>query len=312
MPRRLQSVPNFSEGRREGVVRDIIEAATTPGLKVLDWSSDPDHNRSVVTVVGEPEAVLAGLRAMTARAVSLIDLRTHRGSHPRMGAMDVVPLIPLLEMTMDEAVALADRLARELAAAHDLPVYLYGEAATRPAHRDLSRVREGQFEGLAAVIGRPERRPDYGPARLHPTAGATAVGARGPLVAFNVNLSTPDVAVAKRIARQIRESGGGLPAVRAIGLALAGRDETQVSMNLVDFRRTSLGVAYRAVAEAAAAAGVGVTSSEIVGLAPAEALLAEAAGALRLAGFSSGQVLELRLLEEDEAPAGLEEGSRPR
>lgn len=299
MTRLLESVPNFSEGRRQDVIQEIIAAAAIPGVELLDWSADADHNRSVVTLVGEADRLLAALGGMTARAIALIDLREHRGSHPRMGAMDVIPLIPLLDTTMDEVRAAAERLAADLAAQHGLPVYLYGEAALRPGNRDLSRVREGQFEGLGAVIDQPERRPDFGPARLHPSAGATAVGARGPLVAFNVNLATPDVALAKRIAKQIRESSGGMPAVKAIGLALAERGESQVSMNLTDFRRTSLGAAFRAVAEAAAAAGVAVTGSEIVGLVPAEALLMEASQTLRLEGFTPRQVLELRLLQGD-------------
>jgi glutamate formiminotransferase len=300
MVRLLESVPNFSEGRRPDVVRAIVTAAAaTPGARVLDWSSDPDHNRSVVTLVGEPEAVVQAVKGMTSRALRDIDLRVHQGSHPRIGAMDVIPLIPLSGLTMADAVATARRLAAELAAEHDLPVYLYGEAAARPANRDLSRVREGQFEGLATAIGSPERTPDYGPGRIHPTAGATAVGARGPLIAFNVNLDTADVSIAKKIARQIRESSGGLPAVKAIGLALADRGQTQVSMNLTDFRRTSIGEAYRAVAEAAATCGASVTESEVIGLVPAEALLEEAARSLRLSGFHPNQVLELRLLKEE-------------
>lgn len=299
MARLLESVPNFSEGRRPDVVRDIVAAATaSSGVRVLDWSSDPDHNRSVVTLVGEPEAVLEAVKAMTSRALRQIDLRVHQGSHPRIGAMDVIPLIPLTGLTMADAAAAARRLAAELAAEYDLPVYLYGEAATRPANRDLSRVREGQFEGLAAVIGKPERTPDYGPSLVHPTAGATAVGARGPLIAFNVNLDTADLGIARKIAREIRESGGGLPAVKAIGLSLAERGQTQVSMNLTDFRRTSIGEAYRAVADAAKTCGASVVESEIVGLVPAEALLEEAARSLRLSGFRPDQVLELRLLDE--------------
>ena len=308
MARLLESVPNFSEGRRPEVVRDIVAAATaTPGVRVLDWSSDPDHHRSVVTLVGEPETVLEAVKAMTARAIHHIDLRVHRGSHPRIGAMDVIPLIPLTGLTMADAAAAARRLAADLAAAHDLPVYLYGEAATRPANRDLSRVREGQFEGLTANIRNPERAPDYGPTRIHPTAGATAVGARGPLIAFNVNLDTADLGIARKIAREIRESSGGLPAVKAIGLSLADRGQTQVSMNLTDFRRTSIGEAYRAVAQAAEACGASVVKSEVVGLVPAEALLAEAARSLRLSGFCPDQVLELRLLDEKGKPSGPKE-----
>ncbi len=311
MARLLESVPNFSEGRRPEVVRDIVEAATaTPGVRTLDWSSDPDHHRSVVTLVGEPEAVLVAVKAMTARAIHHIDLRAHQGSHPRMGAMDVIPLIPLTGLTMADAVAAARRLAADLAAAHDLPVYLYGEAAARPANRDLSRVREGQFEGLSSAIARPERAPDYGPARIHRTAGATAVGARGPLIAFNVNLDCADVGVARRIAREIRESSGGLPAVKAIGLSLADRGQTQVSMNLTDFRRTSIGEAYRAVTRAAEAQGASVVESEVVGLVPAEALLGEAARSLRLSGFCLEQVLELRLLDDDGNAGGAKEVGR--
>ncbi len=307
----LESVPNFSEGRCRATIERILEPAyAVPGARVLDWSSDADHHRTVVTLVGEPGAVLQAVKAMTARAVDLIDLRRHRGSHPRIGAMDVIPLVPLGEMPMQEAVELAHSLAAELAETHGIPVYLYGEAATRPERRDLSRVREGQFEGLSEAIRQPERRPDCGPARLHPTAGAVAVGARGPLIAYNVNLATADLAVAKRIARQVRESSGGLPAVKAIGLALTDRGQTQVSMNLTDFRRTSLGTAFQAVAEAAAAMGVSVVESEIVGLVPAEALLEEAARCLRLRSFESRQVLELRLLEED-AGAGSHAGGHP-
>lgn len=302
----VECVPNFSEGRRREVVDAIAAAAAgVPGAVVLDREMDADHNRSVLTLAGEAEAVLeAAFRA--AREASLrIDLTCHTGEHPRMGATDVVPFVPLQGATMADCVALAERLARRLADELGIPTYLYGEAARRPERRSLPEVRKGEFEGLREAIRTdPTRAPDFGPRQIHPTAGATAVGARDFLIAFNVNLVSGDLALAKAIAARLRESAGGLPGVRAKGFLVDGGATAQVSMNLVDYRKTSPGAATAAVARAARQTGVEVKDTEIVGLVPQEALVRSAVDLLRPRGFGEGQILERRL-----AAAGLSDGS---
>ncbi len=288
----LESVPNLSEGRRPEVVARLAAAASAPGVRLLDRSSDPDHNRSVLTLAGEPEALHQGLLALYEAALAEIDLTRHQGAHPRIGAVDVVPFVPLGDTPMEVAVDAANRLA-PVVARLGLPVYLYEKAALRSERTLLADIRRGGFEGLAARLADPAWAPDFGPARPHPTAGATVIGARFFLIAFNAVLATPEVAAARAIARQVREAGGGLPAVRAMGVHLASRGLAQVSMNLVDYRRTPILTALRRVEEEAAALGTRVIETEIVGLVPAEAVRGVTAEELRLVGGLP--VLEERL-----------------
>jgi len=299
----LECVPNVSEGRRPEVVSRLISAAASvPGVLLLDASSDPDHNRSVLTLAGEPEPLHQALLALYAAALATIDLRRHQGVHPRVGAVDVAPFVPLAGATgatMADAVAAAERLGAAVALRFDLPVYLYERAARRPERRLLSDVRRGGFEGFAAKIAAPGWEPDFGPRRVHPTAGVTVVGARDFLIAMNAVLATGDVSVARTIARRVRESGGGLPALRALGVPLPSRGRAQVSMNLVDYRRTSIWTALEAVRREAAALGTEVLETELIGLVPEEAALAALRESLAMPGFGRGRVLERRL--EDEA-----------
>jgi len=283
---------NVSEGRR----RHVIEAcALAAGAALLHTDSDASHHRTVFTLGGSVDAVAPAVERLVATALPLIDLRQHAGVHPRMGAVDVVPFAPFADATLDMCVDLARAVGQTIATAHNLPVFLYGAAATADHRRRLEDIRRGEFEGLAAKLRLPEWAPDFGPATPHPTAGATAVGARGPLVAFNVNLASRDVTVARRIARAVRERDGGLPGVKALGLALADRDLVQVSMNLTTPAVTSITAAFDGVAREAARAGVAVEDSELVGLAPAAVLSAEVASHVRLRDFSPMRILERAL-----------------
>jgi glutamate formiminotransferase len=293
----LECVPNVSEGRRPEVVARLAAAASSPpGVRLLDVSSDPDHNRSVLTLAGEPEGLHQGLLALYAAAVAEIDLNEHQGVHPRLGAVDVAPFVPLGDTPMEMAVAAAGRLAPEVAARFGMPVYLYERAARSPGRLALAEIRRGGFERLAAKLADPAWAPDFGPARAHPTAGATVIGARFFLIAFNAVLATADVSVARAIARQVRESGGGLPAVRAMGVSLASRGLAQVSMNLVDYRRTPPARALERVVAAAAALGTRVVETEIIGLVPAAAVQGVAWEDLKLPG--PVPILEERLNNE--------------
>lgn len=290
----LECVPNVSEGRRpEVVARLAAAAASAPGVRLLDVSSDPDHNRSVLTLAGEPEGLHRSLLALYAAALAEIDLSRHQGVHPRVGAVDVVPFVPLGGTPMAAAVAAAERLAPEVARRFGLPVYLYEQAARRPERTRLADIRRGGFEGFAARIADPAWAPDFGRPQVHPTAGVTVIGARFFLIAFNAVLATDDVQAARAIARRLRESGGGLPAVRAMGVYLASRGHAQVSMNLVDYRRTPVLRALERVEEEAAALGTRVVETEIVGLIPAAAAAGVTREALRLPG--AVPVLEERL-----------------
>lgn len=295
----VECVPNFSEGRRKEVVDAIRSAiAKVPGARVLDVEMDPDHHRSVITFVGDRAAVAEAAFRAAKTAVSLIDMNRHKGEHPRVGALDVLPFVPIAGVTMDDCVALARSVGKRIADELQVPVYLYEAAATRPDRRSLPDVRRGEFEGLKVAIETdPDRKPDFGPARLHPTAGASIVGARPVLIAWNVNLRTKDVRVAKRIAKAIRESDGGLPAVRAKGFELADRGLVQVSMNMLDYRKTSLVRAFEAIRALAAEEGVEIAQSEIVGLVPLDALLEGATQYFMLARFHREQILESRLWE---------------
>ncbi|MBM4420812.1 MAG: glutamate formimidoyltransferase [Chloroflexi bacterium] len=290
----IECVPNVSEGRRAHVVDRLAAAIEgVPGVRLLDRTSDHDHHRSVFTFAGAPDAVGEAALALVAGAIPLIDLRSHEGVHPRMGAIDVLPFVPLGDARMEDAVALAHRVGGEIARRHDLPVYFYGRAALTEERRILAAVRRPRFEGLPSVIGSTHR-PDAGPSRVHPTAGAIAVGARAPLIAFNVELGTADVAVARRIARRIRESSGGLRAVQAIGLALTSPARAQVSCNLLDHRVTPLAVLYRAIAAAARDEGVALGRSELIGLIPLEAA-AQAAGAALGLDLRPDRIIESHL-----------------
>jgi glutamate formiminotransferase len=292
-------VPNFSEGRDPAVIDAIVEALHVPGARVAFAEADPDHHRLDTTVLGDADAVRASALAGASVAVSRIDMRRHRGGHPRMGAADVIPFMPVRGVSIEECVTLARAFGRTLAERLDLPVYLYDRAALTPERRSLADVRRGEYEGLRDDVARGERLPDLGPHELG-SAGATAVGARVPLVAFNVYLDGTDEAAAAAIARSIRESGGGLPAVRAIGFAVPERGgAVTVSMNLVDHEVTGLRTAFDAVRQLAGDAGMSVTDTEIVGLVPASALDAGAIGYLQLEGFDPRrQVLE-RLVDDD-------------
>lgn len=300
MPRQLiECVPNFSEGGSTAKVDAIAAAAAgVPGVALLDREMDADHNRSVLTFAGPPEAVGAAAFRAVEKAVELIDLTRHRGVHPRIGAADVVPFIPLEGIGTAECITLAEDVAQRIGAQLQVPVYLYGAAARRPERANLAAVRRGQFEALLREIGPvAARNPDYGPARCHPTAGATAVGVRKFLIAFNVNLATADVEVARRIAKAIRFSSGGLPEVKALGLPLASRGLAQVSINLTDFERTSLTQVYEAVRAEAAACGVDIAGSEIIGLVPRKALAAVDVHRLRIENFTPRLILENRIAE---------------
>lgn len=285
----IEAVPNFSEGRKPEVLARIVEAIQAPGVLLLDVSSDADHNRSVITIAGEPVAVVEGLFRAVATAAELIDLFAQTGVHPRLGATDVVPLIPLEEITLAECAELARQLGQRIGAELDLPVYLYEAAATRPERRNLADVRRGQFEALVREIGRPERRPDFGPARVGP-AGAVVVGARGFLVAYNFFLETTDVTVAQAIARRIRQSSGGLPGVKAMGLLVDGR--AQVSVNLVDPAQTPLHVLSETVAALARDYGTAFVEAELIGLLPQDVVLAAAAYYLKLPTLPATRVIE--------------------
>jgi glutamate formiminotransferase len=296
MKRITECVPNFSEGRRKEIIDQIVEAlASVEGVRVLDVQSDADHNRSVLTMVGEPEAVEEAAFRGIERAARLIDMDQHQGEHPRMGATDVVPFVPIAGMTMADCVEMARRLGERVGRELSIPVYLYEEAAIRPERRNLADVRRGEYEGLKVEIKTdPHRAPDFGPARMG-KAGATAIGARPSLIAFNVYLNTDDVAIAKAIARAVRHSSGGLRYVKALGLLVEGR--AQVSMNLTDYRQTPVHRVVEMIRREATRYGVATVSSEMVGLIPNEALVDAARFYLQLDDFSPDQILENRLAE---------------
>ena len=297
MPGIIECVPNVSEGRRPDVVDRLVAAVrAVEGVRLLDRTSDADHNRSVITFAGPPDPVEAAAHALVDAAIREIDLRAHQGEHPRLGAVDVVPFVPLAGTTMEDCVALAHRFGRAVAERHGIPVYFYAKAATRPERVRLPDIRRPQFEGLPDVIGTTHV-PDAGPARTHPTAGALVTGARPPLIAFNIELDTADVAVAKRIAKEIRESSGGLPAVQALGFALTDPPRAQVSMNLLDTSVTSLARVWREVETRAVGAGTRILRGELVGLMPLDAALAVTRDALRLEGLARDRVIEAHFID---------------
>ena len=287
----------MSEGRRGDVIERIADAIrSTDGVRLLDRTSDVDHNRSVFTYAGDPDAVTQASHALVDLAYSEIDMRKHKGEHPRLGAVDVLPFIPLAGVSMDECVELARRVGREIAGRHAVPVYFYAKAATRPERVRLPDIRKPEYEGLAALLG-TSHVPDAGPPRLHPTAGAIVVGARPFLIAFNIELDSTDLKLAQRIAKEIRESSGGLPAVQAKGFMLSDPPRAQVSMNLLDHTTTSLSTVWREVESRASAAGVRLLRGELIGLLPLDAALEVTASALKLEGFARDRVIESHFLE---------------
>lgn len=294
----MECVPNFSEGRDlKKIDRIVAPFRARAGVKLLDYSNDEDHNRLVVTLVGEPEALRDAVIEAIGVAVELIDLNHHQGQHPRMGAVDVVPFIPIKNVTMDEAVSLSREVGEKVAGPYHLPVFLYEKSATAPHRENLAAVRKGEFEGMAEKIKLPEWQPDFGPADRHPTAGTVAIGARMPLVAYNINLSTDNLEIATKIARNIRHINGGLRYVKAMGVELKERNITQVSINMTDYTRTALYRAFELVRIEARRYGVTIIGSEIVGLVPMEALIDTASYYLGLENFSMQQVLESRIME---------------
>ena len=292
----IECVPNVSEGRRPEVVAALVDAiGRVRGVRVLDFSSDASHNRSVLTLAGDAAPLKQAVLALVEQAVGAIDLRTHKGEHPRLGAVDVVPFVLIEGATMADCVALAKETAAEVAQRFEVPVYLYEEASANPARKNLEDIRRGEFEGLAAKMARAEWTPDYGPAAPHVSAGAMVIGARMPLIAYNINLATNRLDVARKIAAGIRHSSGGFRFVKAMGITLEDRDVVQVSMNLTNFEKTPIFRVFEVVKREAARYGVNVLESEIVGLVPAAALVAAAEHFLQLEGFKANQVLETRL-----------------
>ena len=296
----VECVPNFSEGRDPEVVKAIAAEVSGAGCKILDLSSDESHNRTVLTFAGTPERVEEAAFRAAKKALELIDMEKHSGEHPRIGATDVIPFVPISGVTMDDCVAMANRVGARIGNELGVPVYLYGKAATRPDRVRLPDIRRGEYEGLKAAIREdPDRRPDYGPAALHPRGGATAVGARPPLIAYNINLDTDDVKAARAIARMIRESSGGLPHVQAKGVYIESLKLAQVTMNLLDYKATPLSMVFRKVEEAALARGISIHSSEIIGLIPLDALLYVAIDRLKAGSFSKRQILDLININEE-------------
>ena len=297
----IECVPNVSEGRDRERIREIADSIrSVPGARLLDVSSDASHNRSVLTFVGDAASVKAGVEALFDAAVPRIDLNRHSGEHPRMGAVDVVPFIPIRGATVEDCVALSREVAASVAGKHGIPVYLYEDSATSEARRNLAEIRKGEFEGFAEKIRDPKWAPDFGPSAPHPTAGVVAIGARPPLIAYNINLGTKDLRIADTIAKSIRHIGGGFRYVKAMGVELSERGQVQVSINMTNFRKTPLHRVFECVRSEADRYGVPIVGSEIVGLTPAEALFMAVDYYLRLENFSSGQVLEMRLLEESD------------
>ncbi len=294
----LECVPNFSEGRDMKIVEKIIDPfRETDGVKLLDYQTDEDHNRCVVSVVGEPEPLKKSVIASMGIAIDLIDMTAHTGQHPRMGAIDVVPFIPVKNTTVDEAVEVSKAAAQRVADTFGLPIFLYEQSASNPGRQNLATIRKGQFEGMADKIKDPDWKPDYGPAKIHPTAGVTAMGARMPLVAYNVNLGTGDIEIANQIAKRVRHISGGLRYCKGIGIELKDRGIVQVSLNMTDYTRTSLYRVFELIKIEAQRWGVNVIGSEVIGLVPMQALIDCAEYYLGIENFSMEQVLEARIFD---------------
>lgn len=295
----IECVPNFSEGRDASKMEQILDCFRgKEGVKLLDYSSDKNHNRMVVTVVGEYEPLKKAVVTAVGKAVELIDLTKHEGQHPRMGAADVIPFIPIKNATMEDCIRLSKEVGEEIATKYDFPVFLYEKSATAPHRENLASIRKGEFEGMKEKIHEPEWHPDFGPEERHPTAGTVAVGARMPLVAYNINLNTNRLDIANNIARKIRHINGGFRFVKAMGVDLADRGIAQVSINMTDFTKTALYRVFETVKFEAQRWGVTIAGSEIVGLVPMQALVDTAEYYLGLEDFSISQVLESKIMEE--------------
>ena len=297
MAKLVEFVPNFSEGRDKEKVEKIVDAARKiKDLKILDYSSDEDHNRSVVTIIGSPEAVTQAAIDMAKVAISVIDMRTHEGAHPRFGAVDVVPFTPVSDVTMEECIAIANTVGKAYGEM-GIPVYLYEDACTKEDRRNLASVRKGQYEGFFEKIKDPNWVPDYGPAEMNEVSGCSAVGARAALVAFNVNLDTDRFEVADAIAKKIRHIGGGLRFVKAMGVKLEERNQVQVSMNLVNYEKSAVYQAFEMIKREARRYGVNIVGSEVIGTVPMRSLLMAAEYYLQIENFDMNQILEKRLLD---------------
>ena len=289
----IQSVPNFSEGRDLKKIEKIVDAfRARPGLKLLDYSTDPDHNRCVVTVVGEPEPLRLAMLEAIGTAIATIDMTRHEGQHPRMGCVDVIPFIPVRNCTIQDADRLARQVAAEAAEKYGQPFFLYEKSATAPHRENLADIRRGQFEGMAEKMKDPRWKPDFGPDTIHPTGGVTAIGARMPLICFNINLDTPNVDIARAIGKRIRHINGGFRYVRAMGILLEERNIAQVTMNLIDYTQTSIYTVFETVRMEAKRYGVRVLGSEVVGIVPMQALADCAEYYLQIEDFSPNQILE--------------------
>lgn len=298
MAKIIESVPNISEGRNKEVVEACVDAVRkTPGCTLLDYSSDTSHNRTVITYMGSPEACEEASVALAKKAAELIDLTKHEGEHPRMGAVDVMPFIPIKDATTDDCVELSQKVGKRIAEEAGIPVFLYESSATAPHRQNLAAIRKGQFEGMAEKVQQEEWEPDFGGRKIHPTAGVVAVGARPPLIAFNINLNTPDINIANAIAKIIRRSSGGLEAVKSIGVMLESRNIAQVSINMTDYTKTPLYRVVELVKAEAKRYGVTVVGTEIIGLTPMQALIDSAEYYLQVEEFDSKvQVIENHLL----------------
>ncbi|SHH32682.1 glutamate formiminotransferase [Caloranaerobacter azorensis DSM 13643] len=298
MKKIIECVPNFSEGRDLEKIEKIVNPFRgKDGVKLLDYQRDEDHNRLVVTVVGEPEPLKEAVIEAMGVAIREIDMTKHQGQHPRMGAIDVVPFIPIKNVSMTEAIELSKEVAKEAAEKYNLPIFLYEKSATRPERQNLAKIRKGEFEGMEEKLKDPDWKPDFGPDKVHPTAGVTAVGARMPLVAFNVNLSTDNLEIANQIARRVRHISGGLRYCKAIGIELKDRGIVQVSMNMTDYTKTALYRVFELIRIEARRYGVNIVGSEIIGLVPMEALIDTAVYYLGVEDFSMEQILETRIME---------------
>lgn len=295
----IESVPNFSEGRREEVVKEIIkEAEETDNVWVFDWSMDHDHNRSVVTIVGEPQSVAEAVFKMSKKAIELIDLNHHTGEHPRMGAVDVIPFVPIKETTMEECVEISKEVGKKIGEELNLPVYLYERSATNISRENLADIRKGEFEGFFEKIKDPNWSPDFGPKEVHPTAGVVAVGAREYLIAFNVNLGTKDVKIADNIAKAVRNSSGGYKFVKAIGVDLKEKGIVQISMNMTNYKKSPLHRVFETIESEAKRYGVSVVGTEIIGMIPMDVMIQTCKFYLKIDDLSGNKVIENKLLDK--------------
>jgi len=293
----VECVPNISEGRNKEVINSVVESLKLTGAKVLDVSSDPDHNRTVITFVGDKEVVLKGAFAVAKSAVELIDLTKHKGTHPRMGAVDVIPFIPIKGVTMEDCVEISKMVGEKIGVELKVPVYLYAESSTREERRSLPNIRQGEFEGFFEKIKDPNWKPDFGPSEVHPTAGVTAVGAREFLIAYNIYLNTKDVNIAEKIAKSIRESSGGLRFIQAKGMYIEEKGMAQVSMNVLNYKKAPLYRVFEIVKMEAERYGVSVAESELVGLMPIRAALESLAFYLRFSKLTSDSIIETKMYE---------------